>query len=126
MSRTKTLKIGIDVDVSEVTGDIESLKKILKAQLDIIGDITARNMEVYAKANKPWKNRTGDAQNLLNGKSTWESDDMLDMAIAHGVYYGVYLETRRDFHGKYKILEEARDSQIENFKSMLMRLKLGG
>jgi hypothetical protein len=126
MSRTKTLKIGIDVDVSEVTGDIESLKKILKAQLDIIGDITARNMEVYAKSNKPWKNRTGDAQSLLNGKSSWESDDILDMAIAHGVYYGVYLETRRDFQGKYKILEEARDSQIANFKSMLMRLKLGG
>ena len=126
MSRTKTLKIGIDVDVSEVKGDIESLKKILKAQLDIIGDITARNMEVYAKSNKPWKNRTGDAQSLLNGKSTWESNDVLDMAIAHGVYYGVYLETRRDFQGKYKILEEARDSQIENFKSMLMRLKLGG
>jgi hypothetical protein len=126
MSRTKTLKIGIDVDVSEVKGDIESLKKILKAQLDIIGDITARNMEVYAKSNKPWKNRTGDAQSLLNGKSSWESDDILDMAIAHGVYYGVYLETRRDFQGKYKILEEARDSQIANFKSMLMRLKLGG
>lgn len=126
MARIKTLKIGIDVDIGPVKGNIEELRNILKAQLDIIGDITAKNMEVYAKTNKPWKNRTGDAQNLLNGKSQWESDNVLDITIAHGVYYGVYLETRRDFQGKYKILEEARDSQISNFKSMLMRLKLGG
>ena len=80
-------------------------------------------MKEYAQSNHKWIDRTGSATDEITADAKWEGTT-LDISITHGVDYGIWLETRRAFEGKYKILEEARDSQIETFKSMLLALRL--
>ena len=111
----------ITVDVKEVAQNLKKFDQTMQAQLQVVGSTISGNMESYAKANHPWTNRTSSAQNQLKGDFK-VSDNEMDIFIAHGVTYGYYLETRKDFNGKYAILEKARDSEINNFKNMLRNL----
>ena len=111
----------ITVDVKEVAQNLERFDQTIQAQLQVVGSTISGNMESYAKANHPWTKRTSSAQNQLKGDFK-VSDNEMDISIAHGVTYGYYLETRKDFNGKYAILEKARDSEINNFKNMLRNL----
>lgn len=111
----------ITVDVKEVAQNLKKFDQTIQAQLQVVGSTISGNMESYAKANHPWKNRSSSAQNQLKGDFK-VSDNEMDISIAHGVTYGYYLETRKDFNGKYAILEKARDSEINNFKNMLRNL----
>lgn len=111
------------IDASEVFHNIERLEPRMLAGIKVIGNTTAGKMQDYAKSNHPWENRTHTAEARLRGKSELKGTE-LSISIAHGVDYGVWLETREDFQGRYQILEKARDSQIEEFKRMLLALKL--
>ena len=61
----------------------------------------AQKMEQYAKKNRQWTDRTGRARQPLNG-SAFRIDNGYRIHIAHGVYYGVYLEYAHE--NKYSIL----------------------
>nr|DAZ68484.1 MAG TPA: type I neck protein [Caudoviricetes sp.] len=111
----------ITIDTSEFDSNIRQFNATMQAQLGVVGSTISRNMQTYAKANHPWTNRTYSAQNKLKGEYKLTDND-LDISIAHGVDYGYYLETRADFDGRYKILEEARDSEVNNFKGMIRNL----
>ena len=108
----------IRLDASEFFEGLKRFEAHTQAQLQVVGSTISGNMESYAKANHPWTNRTASAQNQLHGDFK-VTDNELDISIGHGVEYGVYLETRGDFNGRYQILEKARDSEINNFKNML-------
>lgn len=111
----------ITIDTSEFNDKIKTFNATMQAELKVVGSTISKNMQTYAKANHPWTNRTKSAQNKLKGDYKVTEND-LDISIRHGVTYGYYLETRRDFDGKYKILEEARDSEVDNFKGMIRNL----
>ena len=113
----------ITIDASEVTNNLKNMTKRTKAGITVIGNTVASQMKEYAQSNHKWIDRTGSATDEITADAKWEGTT-LDISITHGVDYGIWLETRRDFEGKYKILEEARDSQIETFKSMLLALRL--
>lgn len=113
----------ITIDASEVTNNLKNMTKRTKAGITVIGNTVASQMKEYAQSNHKWIDRTGSATAGITADAKWEGTT-LDISITHGVDYGIWLETRRDFEGKYKILEEARDSQIETFKSMLLALRL--
>lgn len=113
----------ITIDGSDCFQKLKQLDARTQAGLTVIGSTTAAQMEAYAKGNHKWVNRTQSAENMLKGESKWEGTT-LDMSIKHGVEYGIWLEVRIAFQGKYKILEEARDSQVQTFQQMLMALKL--
>lgn len=111
----------ISIDVKEVAKGLEQFDETLKAQLNVVGDVISNNMKTYAKSNKPWTDRTSSAKNKLDADFKI-TDKEMDIWITHGVDYGYYLETRKDFNGKYQILEKARDSELNNFKNMLRNL----
>lgn len=111
----------ITFDTKEFNDKIKNFDKTMQAELKVVGSTISKNMQTYAKANHPWTNRTKTGQNKLKGEYKVTEND-LDISIKHGVYYGYYLETRADFDGKYKILEKARDSEINNFKGMIRNL----
>lgn len=112
----------IQMDVSQVTSNMEGFMDRLKAGLEVMGNTVGRNMQSYARANKPWTNRTYSARNGLESKVEWTSDTLLDISVFHTVDYGIWLELA---HGeKYAILQEARDSQIQTFKNMIQALDL--
>jgi len=72
---------------------------------EAVSRVNAANMENYAKTNKRWTDRTGNARAGLHGGYYWENPETLKTYIAHGVSYGVFLELAND--GKYAILEES-------------------
>lgn len=54
----------------------------------------AQEMETWAKAHAPWKDRTGDAREGLHGWAEDEDSSHRSYAyLSHGVDYGVFLET---------------------------------
>jgi hypothetical protein len=54
-----------------------------------------QDMVDYAKENAPWNDVTGDARAELNSPPIIEnSDGSKTLILAHGVDYGIYLETR--------------------------------
>ncbi len=113
----------ITIDAREVISNLQNLDERAKAGLNTIGETVASQMKEYAQSNHRWTDRTGSATAEIKSKAEWQGDT-LDISITHGVDYGIWLETREAFEGRYKILEEARDSQVETFKSMIRALRL--
>ncbi len=106
-------------DVKEVVGNLEELVPKLKTALTVVGHRTGATMETYAKSNARWTDRTAAARTGLKSDSKWEGE-VLDVSIMHSVDYGVWLEVRNfPIAGKLAILEEARDSQVQSFLSMI-------
>jgi hypothetical protein len=58
--------------------------------------------EQTAKDNAPWKDRTGDARRLLNGKVI-DDGEAIGIQLIHRVEYGKFLETANS--GKNAILK---------------------
>lgn len=108
----------VRLDTSTVIHNIQQLTPRMKIVLNNIGNTVGEQMQTYAQLGGRWTDRTGDAREGLNHNVQWDGTT-LDISVYHTMDYGLFLETRQDFNGKYKILEEARDSQIELFKSML-------
>lgn len=111
----------ITFDTKEFNDKIKTFNKTMQAELKVVGSSISPRMVSLSVSLHILTNSTKSAQNKLKGKYKVTEND-LDISIAHGVDYGYYLETRADFDGKYKILEEARDSEIDNFKGMIQNL----
>lgn len=111
------------IDAREVINNLRSLDERTKTGLNTIGETVASQMKEYAQSNHKWTDRTGSATAEITTDVKWEGTT-LDISITHGVDYGIWLENRESFEGKYKILEEARDSQVETFKRMLLAMRL--
>ena len=74
----------------------------------------AEAMENYAKANAPWRDRTGDAREFLHA-TVEETGPIGTIVLAHGVEYGLWLEIANG--GKYSIIPET----IDVFGPQIMR-----
>ena len=74
-----------------------------KTGCEAVSVVTAANMVNYAKVNKRWQDRTGNARAGLHGGYFWENTEVLKTFIAHAMDYGVFLELAND--GKYAILQ---------------------
>ena len=71
-------------------------------------------MEQWARQNRPWTDRTGEAKKGLTGFSKLENDK-ISVGVGHSVEYGEELEFRRA--GKYAILKPT----IERFQPSFER-----
>lgn len=116
--------ISVEVDTAIVESLLEELKLRLEKALSQAGETVGAGMQAYAQNNARWTDRTGDARNKLQYSSTWEAY-VLDIALAHQVEYGYWLETRKfPIAGDLSILQEARDSQVETLIALIMSMKL--
>ena len=90
------------IDVSKVLKGITDFDDAFDKALMVFAQSGAQKMERYAKKNRKWTDRTGRALQSLKG-SAFRIDNGYRIQIAHGVYYGVYLEYAHE--RKYAILE---------------------
>lgn len=90
------------IDVSKVLKGITDFDDAFDKALMVFAQSGAQKMERYAKKNRKWTDRTGRARQLLKG-SAFRIDNGYRIQIAHGVYYGIYLEYAHE--RKYAILE---------------------
>lgn len=90
------------IDVSKVLKGITDFDDAFEKALMVFSISGAQKMEQYAKRYRKWTDRTGRARQSLKG-SAFRIENGYRIQIAHGVYYGVYLEYAHE--RKYAILQ---------------------
>lgn len=68
-------------------------KDAVNEQRKAAAEQMAADMLNYMQANAPWEDRTGMARGLLSSKVVHGDENTSTITVAHGVAYGIYLET---------------------------------
>jgi hypothetical protein len=92
---------------ADMVKTLEAWKVAMRARLQRAMEDVARRIEDWAKANHPWTNRTGAAEAGLHATVTFLGDTC-GITLAHGVFYGVYLELK--WGGKWGVITTALTS----------------
>ena len=80
------------MNIDELMDMLEQKRNRTKAALEIYANSSATKLQNHARVNKPWTDRTHDARNRLNASWEWKNENVLSIALSHGVNYGIYLE----------------------------------
>jgi hypothetical protein len=117
--------MGVRFDDSEVRRNLTGLPPKVEAALVMYGETVAKDFESYAKAHRPWTDRTGDARKRLKGY-TEKVNNGVRVCIAHGVPYGIYLEFAHE--KRYAILVPTvrlkSNDALKGFKRMWNSIKV--
>lgn len=73
--------------------------------------------ETYAKQQAPWTDRTSNARQSLHAEVQQLSKDAVALYLAHGMQYGIYLETR--WSGRYAIIWPTIQAHLDAILKML-------
>lgn len=95
------------LDLSTITKNMMEKQAKTIAALGVYGDSVSKEMEAYAKSNRPWTDRTSSARNRLTGQSQ-NMGTKVRCSISHGVDYGIYLEMCNE--GRYRVLKPTIDA----------------
>ncbi|GIM32710.1 hypothetical protein [Paraclostridium bifermentans] len=98
---------GFKLNLDPIANELIKLEIKSRASLGLLGDSIAKDMEAYAKTNRPWGDISGDARDRLHGDSQ-NLGNKVRCSISHGIDYGVYLEMCNE--GKYRILKPTIDA----------------
>ena len=90
----------MQLDDSEIRKNLQEMMSM--AAVKMYAETQAKNLEGYAKENRPWTDRTGDARKRLTGYVT-EIENGYRINLAHGVDYGIWLELAME--KRFAILE---------------------
>lgn len=72
-----------------------------------IADRYASEIEAHMKAEAIWIDRTGNARQSLSAEVEQATQDMVEIVLAHGVEYGIFLELAHG--GAYAIIAPTID-----------------
>jgi hypothetical protein len=73
---------------------------------ELTAQLKAPDVENYMKTGAPWQDQTGNARNGLFARPYRDGDEV-GIVLGHGVFYGVFLETR--WSGRYAIIQPTLD-----------------
>lgn len=96
-----------------VIKNFELLDSLIRKEVEQVVMETSSDMEHHAKTHKAWKTRSGHAEQNLRGKFKIEgrkahAQIWQDLFGVYGDEYGYYLETAKQFKGKYAILRKTQ------------------
>lgn len=74
-------------------------------------------LETEAKQNAPWQDQTANARQSLYAFVRDVSRDTVELYLAHGVEYGIYLEVK--YAGKYAIIWPTLEAHLNDIRAML-------
>lgn len=81
----------------------------------------AKEGENYAKAYRPWTDRTGHARQRLTGHIEQSGKDIVKICVSHGVDYGESLEYEHE--ERYAILRPTinalKNKWLQKFETLL-------
>lgn len=63
--------------------------------MDMFSDTASKKFQAHAQENRPWTDRTGEARRRLKGYYQRTAHGR-NIFIAHGVWYGVFLENAHE------------------------------
>lgn len=84
-----------------LTPGMAAFSVVMQETLEEIVEQVAEEVELYAKENAPWEDRTGDARDGLTAEAITEGSTMV-IVLYHTVDYGIWLEVRNS--GEYAII----------------------
>lgn len=90
------------LDMGNIARNLVEKELKTMAALDLYGDSVSKEMEAYAKSNRPWQDRTGEARKRLKGNKK-NMGNVIRCEISHGVDYGIFLEMKNEC--RYAILK---------------------
>lgn len=105
---------GIRIDYSDFENKMKSLKRKVESSIDMFAATEAQQLQAYMKTNRPWTDRTGEAKRQLSATVSKPSAHETRITLAHGVYYGIYLEFC--FERRYAIIQPTLLVKGEDFK----------
>ncbi len=71
-----------------------------------------KGSESYAKAAHRWDDKTSAARQGLTGSEPYNEGPNIMVSVYHSESYGEWLERRKAFDGRHKILEAARSHNL--------------
>lgn len=80
-------------------------------------------LEAFAKEYAPWTDRTSNARQTLRGFVDDLARDTVTLYLAHGMDYGLHLETR--YAGRYAIIWPTIESHLEDIRESLQAMLAG-
>lgn len=95
-------KSKMSMNSREVRENMDKLMNRLPAACEMFALTAAKQLESYAKQNRPWTDRTGRARQGLTG-SAGQTQNGAQVVLAHTVDYGVWLELAHEKN--YAIVE---------------------
>lgn len=111
---------GFRVDMDKLEDTLNEMEQKQEDAVMMYAQTGAQLFESYAKQNRRWTDRTSRARQTLIGYVTKYSHS-IRIYIAHGVFYGIYLELAHE--KKYAILEETIKQKskeiLDGFKGLL-------
>lgn len=87
----------------EMSRGIFELDAKVHGAVSAIVDFNAMQAEADLKMRAPWTDRTAAARTGLHTMS-FNEQKAWTILLAHSVAYGVWLETRNDFQGRYAVI----------------------
>ena len=88
--------MSLKIDSSDLTSGLEALKDKIGFAVLMECQTLSKEIEAYAKSNRPWTDRTGLAKTNLRTTVSRPSENQIRITLAHGVNYGIYLELAND------------------------------
>jgi hypothetical protein len=92
----------------------------LQQGIRAVAAVIAPMMENYAKTNAPWTDRTANARQSLHAFTDEVAATIVDVYLAHGMEYGIWLEVR--FQGRYAILWPTIEAHLTEITLWLVRI----
>lgn len=112
-------------DFRPLRTSLEEFDPRMRERIKLVLGRGASMMEAYAKSTARWTDRTGFARSSLHAHVTEDSLNVLGITLAHGAPYGIWLEVRRDFHGRYAIIMLTVETVGPQIMAMMGRVLLG-
>lgn len=81
-----------DLDTKKLLDGMDEFNKRLRYGLLMYASTEAEDLEATMKMNRPWVDRTGGAKKGLTAKASMPSKNLIEIKLAHGVDYGIWLE----------------------------------
>lgn len=117
-------KSDLKFDLGSILQALSATEDKADAAMHMYAETAAAKLESYMKRNRPWTDRTGNAKARLNA-STKKVSNGYQIALAHGVDYGIWLELANE--KRYAIIQSTILSQsgeiMEGFQNLLDKLK---
>lgn len=82
---------GFKLDPSNLLEGLTKFEDKADAAIWAYAETSAQKLQGYARANRPWTDRTGHARQRLTCDVTKQSS-VYKLTLSHGVDYGIWLE----------------------------------
>lgn len=111
---------GFQFDISDVTRKLINYESKVNAGLKLYGMVAASKMESYAKANRPWTDRTANAKQSITGTSDL-TGHILTIQLSGGMDYSPYLEfaMNKQYAVLYPTLRKHENEILSGLRSIV-------